>query len=153
MNMHNAMDKTDRATKHNVSESDVQVDSEGKPVADSRNVLVQAMKTFIEKSFFDEESLRTLDRSSPQGQYKLYDYACADLYGQIDEMVAKCLLNGKMPAEESDMHEVMVEILNSAFECAVAIAGPRELFRKSLEAKCQKLVEIAISENKMQDRR
>ena len=110
--------------------------------------LNEEMRTFIEKSFMDDESLVTLNRCSPHQQYKIYDYACSDLYGEIDAVVAKCLLGGKMPAGDSAMQEVLVEILDAAFSCAVSIAGPKEEFRKLLESRCKRLVEIADSEGR-----
>lgn len=110
--------------------------------------LKKQMRAFIEESFMTDESMAFMDRCSPHQQYKAYDYACSDLYGEIDAVVAKCLLDGKVPAEDSAMQEVLVGILDSAFSCAVAIAGPREEFRKFLETQCQKLVEIADAEER-----
>jgi hypothetical protein len=108
--------------------------------------LQKEMKVFVAESFMSEESLGLMDRSSSRQQYKIYDYACSDLYGEIDAIIAKCLLDGMMPAEESEMHEVMVEILDAAFECAVAIARPKENLRRLLEANCRKLADIAQTE-------
>jgi hypothetical protein len=113
---------------------------------DRLSKLTRAMKDFLEDSFFEESSLRLLDRLSPHQQYKLYDNACSDLYGEIDEVIAKNLLDGEVPDEDSRMQEVLVELLDAAFVCAVNISGPREEFRRQVEAKCKRLVEIAKEE-------
>jgi len=112
--------------------------------------LKKEMRAFVEDSFMDDESLAHLNRCSPHQQRKNYDYACSDLYGEIDGVVSKCLLGGKPPAEDSEMHEVLVDILDTAFVCAVSIAGPRERFRRSFETNCKRLVDIADSEQRQQ---
>ena len=112
-------------------------------------MLVEEMEAFTTGSFMDDESLHTIDYSSPHWQYKMYDCACSDLYGEIDQVLAKCLLDGKVPDEDSAMHEVLVEILDSAFACAVTIARPRMQFLKDLKIQCKRLVEIADAKSKL----
>ena len=120
------------------------------PNADKRlGVLTKEMKAFTDGTLLEESWLDLMVRTlSAHRQYKQYDYYCSDLYGDIDAVVAKCLLKGKTPALESAMHGVLVEILDAAFECGVDIAGPKVQFRYFLEDQCKRLVEIADAEER-----